>query len=219
MSVRESRRHKERKSVIPFGDIMLPVIGLVAVGLLVVGVKLIFFTGDRHTPYTPLPIDQGVEPVTAKPVDETPPKAPAEEPPVLAIPVSSGGDGVPTKPPVEAPKPVQSPKPPAPKPAPAPVIKPAPPPVVKPAPATPPAPVTKGRWGVQIGSFTAKESAETVRRQAESAGFKAVLSSGVVKGRTYFRVTVPAGNVRSDAVALSQRLTKAGFPVFVVSMQ
>jgi len=41
----------------------------------------------------------------------------------------------------------------------------------------------------------------------------------VVKGRTYFRVTVPAGNVRSDAVALSQRLTKAGFPVFVVSMQ
>jgi len=42
MSIRESSRHKERKSVIPFGDIMLPVIGLVAVGLLIVGVKLFF---------------------------------------------------------------------------------------------------------------------------------------------------------------------------------
>ncbi len=211
MSVRESRRHKERKSVIPFGDIMLPVIGLVAVGLLVVGVKLIFFTGDKYTPYTPLSIDQGVEPVSAKPVHEIPPKAPTEESPLLAVPVSSGGDGVTARPPAEVPKPVQSPQPP--------VAKPAPAPVIKPAPAPPPAPSTKGRWGVQIGSFTSKESAETVRRQAESAGFKAVLSSGVVKGRTYYRVTVPAGNVRSDAVALSQRLTKAGFPVFVVSMQ
>jgi len=34
--------------MIPFGDIMLPVIGLVAVGLLIVGVKLFFPVGTEN---------------------------------------------------------------------------------------------------------------------------------------------------------------------------
>lgn len=101
-----------------------------------------------------------------------------------------------------------------------PVVKPAPSPAqpAVPRPVSPPSP-GKSRWGVQIGSFTARQSAETVRQQAERAGFNATISTGQVRGKTYFRVAVPAGNARNDAVALSQRLAKAGFPVFVVTMQ
>lgn len=208
MSIRESSRHKERKSVIPFGDIMLPVIGLVAVGLLIVGVKLFFLTGEKYTPYTPLPIHQVVKPAPA-PVIPAPsaPRKEAQESPVLAVPVNtekSTGDRVRVESPVAsqlAVKPAPSPAQPA-----------------APRPASPPSPA-KSRWGVQIGSFTARQSAETVRQQAERAGFNATISTGQVCGKTYFRVAVPAGNARTDAVALSQRLAKAGFPVFVVTMQ
>ncbi|HOO86490.1 MAG TPA: SPOR domain-containing protein [Synergistales bacterium] len=213
MSIRESRRHKERRSVIPFGDIMLPVIGLVAVGLLIVGVKLFFLSGDRYKTYTPLPIHQE-EKTTPNP-SVTPPVLPpgqpekenAAEDAILAVPVSPGGgtgDRVRVETPTKTP-PVVKPKTP-----------PRPPEVKRPAP--PPAP-SNSRWGVQIGSFTARQSAETVRQQAERAGFRVSILSGQVRGKTYFRVTVPAGNTRAEAVSLSQKLAKSGFPVFVVSIR
>ncbi|NLB84333.1 MAG: hypothetical protein GX791_08845 [Synergistaceae bacterium] len=75
MATRESRRLKEKRSVVPFGDIMLPVIGLVAVGLLIVGVKMFFLPGDKSTTYNP-------------PVARTRPAAPqkAQEKKVFPIP-------------------------------------------------------------------------------------------------------------------------------------
>lgn len=212
MSIRESRRHKERRSVIPFGDIMLPVIGLVAVGLLIVGVKLFFLSGEKYKPYMPLPIHQE-ESSTPTPSVENPqiqPTQPEKEgaaEAVLAIPVApSGSSGSRVR--VETPS------------KPSPVVKPPSPPrspEVK-RPSSPPAP-SNSRWGVQIGSFTARQSAETVRRQAQRAGFKASILTGKVRGKTYYRVTVPAGNTRTEAVSLSKRLANSGFPVFVVSIQ
>lgn len=212
MSIRESRRHKERRSVIPFGDIMLPVIGLVAVGLLIVGVKLFFLSGDKYKPYTPLPIHQEEKttPTPSVATPQVPPGQPEKEgaaEAVLAIPVSPGqntGDRVRVETPATPP------------PATKPTTAPRPPEVKRPAP--PPAP-SNSRWGVQIGSFTARQSAETVRQQAERAGFRALITSGQVRGKTYFRVTVPAGNTRAEAVSLSQKLAQSGFPVFVVSIQ
>ena len=47
MASRETRRYKQRGMSISFGDIMLPLVGIVAIGLLVVGGKLFFLNGIR----------------------------------------------------------------------------------------------------------------------------------------------------------------------------
>jgi cell division protein FtsN len=200
---------------------MLPVIGLVAVGLLIVGVKLFFLSGDRTKPYTPLPVETNVSGSPRTPVATAPgikpvePSVEASPQSLLAIPVSPGKK---TESGVKVESPVASP----PQPKPAETARTAEPvrtPAIPSPPATPSPAPADSRWGVQIGSFTTRASAETVRQQAAQKGFTAAISSAQVSGKTYFRVTVPAGNNRSEAVALSQRLTKAGFPVFVVSLR
>lgn len=229
MSTRESRRLKEKRSMIPFGDIMLPVIGLVAVGLLIVGVKLFFLSGPKAPGYSPIssPVPAASRqetPLTApnnsKPATPSRPPAPAPEnqavlaapvgssQPVTVVPAPSGAKSSP----VAAPPAAQTPQ----KASPASPSKPAPrqPEVQSPAPSA-----ANSRWGVQIGSFTAREGAETVRQQAAKAGFSSVVTSALVNGKTYFRVTVPAGNNREQADNLAERLKKSGFPVFVVGMR
>ncbi len=47
MALRESKRHRDKRPFIPFGDMMLPVIGFVAVGLLVAGSSF-FFSPDQN---------------------------------------------------------------------------------------------------------------------------------------------------------------------------
>ncbi|MBL3538911.1 SPOR domain-containing protein [Aminivibrio sp.] len=227
MSTRESRRLKEKRSMIPFGDIMLPVIGLVAVGLLIVGVKLFFLSGPKTPGYSPV-----APTVPAAARQETPQQpssrgkaATPSRPPatdnqaVLAAPVGSSRpvvfvpEGAGTKSsPVAAPPSAQ----PAPKAPPASSSKPS---AKQPAVQSPAPSAAKSRWGVQIGSFTAREGAETVRQQAAKAGFSSVITAALVNGKTYFRVTVPAGNDRKAADNLADKLTKAGFPVFVVGMR
>ena len=221
MSTRESRRLKEKRSIIPFGDIMLPVIGLVAVGLLIVGVKLFFLSGPKAPSYSPV----SQQPPAAH--REVPPKAEAgpteqvasrpshqaapEKEPVLAAPVG-GQAAAPsaaspartqtnentTARPVKQPEPARKPEPAAPQ---------------KPAP-----PTSSSKWGVQIGAFTTNSRAETARQEAIKAGYSPVIRTAVVKGKTYYRVVVPAGNERRDANELSERLKKSGFPIYVVSM-
>lgn len=221
MSTRESRRLKEKRSIIPFGDIMLPVIGLAAVGLLIVGVKLFFLSGPKIPEYKPMiyanaqtKVPEALPPVKgAVTVAESPPAAspPSAGKTVLAAPVGSKGAGasqtattVTAKTsPVAAPPSAASQK-----------TKASPQPTPKPA-STP----ANSKWGVQIGSFGAKNSAETVKQQAAKAGYTAVVTSAVVNGKTYFRVTVPAGNDRNSANNLAKNLEKAGFPVFVVGLR
>ena len=51
MALRESKRHRDKRPFMPFGDMMLPVIGFVAVGLLVAGIKLFFLSGPKPRAY------------------------------------------------------------------------------------------------------------------------------------------------------------------------
>ena len=227
MSTRESRRLKEKRSMIPFGDIMLPVIGLVAVGLLIVGVKLFFLSGPKNPGYSPIsptvPAASRQEtpqpaPVSSKPAAPSRPPVPDNHA-VLAAPVGasqpvtvvSSPSGTKSSPVASSPAAQPGQKTPAPSPS-----KPA---ARQPAPPSPPPSAANSRWGVQIGSFTARDGAETVRQQAARAGFSSVITSALVNGKTYFRVTVPAGNDRQQANNLAEKLTKAGFPVFVVGMR
>lgn len=85
MTARETRRYKHRGVTISFGDIMLPLVGIVAIGLLVVAGKLFFVSGVRS--------ERSSVPIQERPM------APSEplqtEPPVSeqeAIPVSVSED-------------------------------------------------------------------------------------------------------------------------------
>jgi len=220
MSTRESRRLKEKRSIIPFGDIMLPVIGLVAVGLLIVGVKLFFLSGPKAPSYSPVSqhppaasqeVPPKAEAVPAEQVASRPAQKPAPvKEPVLAAPVgeqsatpSAASPGKQatentTARPVKQPEPAKK--------------------TESAAPQKPATPAGSSKWGVQIGAFTTNSRAETARQQAVKAGYSPVIRTAVVKGKTYYRVVVPAGNERRDANELSERLKKSGFPIYVVSM-
>ena len=224
MATRESRRLKEKRSVVPFGDIMLPVIGLVAVGLLIVGVKLFFLSGDKSRPYSPPPARTSPaapqktagKPITALPIPSAQPavQKPAEKTgTTLAVPAAPSGEAVPG---AQEESPIAVPpesgagkkeKKSAPEKTAAPTEK-------RDAPSP-----QKSRWGVQIGAFSTKEAAESVRQQASKSGYSTTVAAAVVGGKTLYRVTVPAGKDRASADSLSQKLQKAGFPVFVVEVR
>lgn len=226
MSTRESRRLKEKRTMIPFGDIMLPVIGLVAVGLLIVGVKLFFLTEPKIPNYRPIGQDPtpGRVEVKTVPTRAPEPKPAPPESGFLAAPVGGSGSsesrptGAQAKPSVQPVQPKAKPAEPKAELAPQRPAQPQPRPQPQPQPQTKPAHAAKSKWGVQIGSFGAKDGAETVRQQAAKAGYSSVISSAVVGGKTFFRVTVPAGNDRGGAENLAARLKSSGFPVLVVGM-
>lgn len=91
MPLRETRRFKTRGFVISFGDIMLPLVGIVAVGLLLVAGKLFFLSGlqpDRVT----VPVISSPPPVARQEKS-----AQAETPPV-ARPVTKTISSVPVVP-------------------------------------------------------------------------------------------------------------------------
>lgn len=230
MATRESRRIKEKRSVVPFGDIMLPVIGLVAVGLLIVGVKMFFLSGDKSSSYNP-PVARTIPAAPQKapvkevvpvpvPVQPSPPaaqKAEGKGDVALAVPAGSSGEASPA---VQGESPIASPPESKPE-GTAKKTQPKKHPVSVQKPATPPTtPSMKdSRWGVQIGAFTSKESAESVRKQASKSGYSTALTKAVVQGKTYYRVTVPAGKDRPSAVSLSEKIKNAGYPVLVVEVR
>ncbi len=226
MATRESRRLKEKRSVVPFGDIMLPVIGLVAVGLLIVGVKMFFLSGDKSSTYnSPVVRTRPAVPQKAPPKGVLP--TPAEPSPpterktegkgggevALAVPTGSSGKAAPA---AQEKSPIASP--PESKSGGA---------VRKPQPQKPSVPVQKprtpsmkdSRWGVQIGSFTSRDSAESLRQQVSKSGYSTAITAAVVGGKTFYRVTVAAGKERSSAVSLSSTLKQAGYPVLVVEVR
>lgn len=92
------------------------------------------------------------------------------------------------------------------------VRKAAPTPAKREAPASvPPKQTPKAKapsWQVQVGAFSAKESAVEVSRKLTQSGYKVAILSGV----RFHRVMVQAGPTRQDAVALASRLEKDGFP-------
>ncbi len=90
MPLRETRRFKTRGFVISFGDIMLPLVGIVAVGLLLVAGKLFFLSGlqpDRVT----VPVISSPPPVVRQEKSaqaETPPVVRPEEKTAFSVPAA-----------------------------------------------------------------------------------------------------------------------------------
>ncbi|WP_286952409.1 MULTISPECIES: SPOR domain-containing protein [Aminobacterium] len=223
MSARENRRQRDKKPMLPFGDLMLPIIGLIAVGLLIVGIKFFFLSEPSREQHKPVIVQEKTT-TTAAPsstvastADETPKAAPdkAEN----AVPVA--GSTAPTAPQVAAPVTPQtaseggtqktaavtaeSTK------------------VVMAAPAQDGKLVTGGvensAWGIQIGSFKSNESANRLKEKVEKEGYKAFVSKALVSNSTFYRVTVWAGNERGEADKQANQLKQAGHPVLVVRLR
>ena len=53
MSARENRRQRQKTDA-SFGDLMLPIIGLIAVGLLIVGIKFFFLSEPSREQHKPV---------------------------------------------------------------------------------------------------------------------------------------------------------------------
>jgi cell division protein FtsN len=206
----------------PFGDIMLPVIGIVALGLLVVGIKMFFLPSSTDKGYDPVPVPQVVKQNTTEKTEtvsaskEIKQSQPPED--MVAVPVSKTSEKGATRVETEdlSDKPlagntqnhssqtVSKPKEPDPAKAPS---------VTKTSSQTRGESV--GHWNVQIGSFVERSSAELEASKAGKKGFNARIITAKVNGKTYHRVYIPAGGTRSDAEALAKKLKTGGFPTFV----
>ena len=209
-----SRRREIRKKgfILSFGDIILPLVGIVAIGLLVVAGKVFFMNGLRPSvsivpekvPESPMPQISTVSvPATEARGEVAFPDAPSGQP-------KSG--------PTEAPHivaPAQEEKPltleitatpvaetPAKKEH---TSKPVEDVDVKPA----SKPQAQGpAWRVQVGAYGSKSGANEIVSKLAKAGYKA----SVYSGTKYHKVWVQAGNTKQSAEAVASRLKKAGFP-------
>lgn len=82
-------------------------------------------------------------------------------------------------------------------------------------PGGPPPPVA-GAFSVQVGSFTTRERAESVRASIPADAGEAVIVEAAVGGERYYRLRVGAYPDRAAAVAAARRLAEHGFQALVV---
>lgn len=126
--------------------------------------------------------------------------------------------------PVPMPAPVETPEAETPQPVAAAVAEPAAAPAAQPAPRSSPppapptvmtaeakpAPVAKGRWWTQLGSFSSRDNAERLARQLRAAGFQIDVSQIRSGSKELYRVRAGPVADRSAAVALQSKLAAAG---------
>ncbi len=218
---RRSRRNRTRRPSLGFGHFMLPIVGLVAVGMLVLGIRMFFFPSPKGE-ITP----QGVEDVQAisptggqpgKPADKTSAGSGGE---VVAVPEGSSPAAV-----APAPKPKDA--------QPKPEVKTTVPKTQSPAPvsaggtstAAKPSTVkakpaveanAKEAWNVQVGAFKDRSNAENLEKKLKQEGFPARLVEVKAGESTLSKVLVQAGTERASAETLAKTLGEKGYPVLVV---
>ncbi|MEW6774840.1 MAG: SPOR domain-containing protein [Bdellovibrionota bacterium] len=67
----------------------------------------------------------------------------------------------------------------------------------------------KGKYTIQVASFTKKADAQPLLKKLESRGYPAFLSTGKVKGKTYYRVRVGKFGTKEEADRLRPGLERA----------
>jgi cell division septation protein DedD len=221
---RRSRRSRSRKATFGFGQFMLPIVGLVAVGTLVFGIRLFFFPSPNGESLPPVleqtqstetgSVDEtssdaveigGGESVVAVPEGsaQTKPESAKNTKVVQAKPVAKPIAAKPTVPPVTAPgggsqtqKTVAPP----------------------PQPKTAPEQLGKETWNVQVGAFKDRVNAENLLRKLKQEGFPAKLVEAKSGEATLSKVLVLAGTERVAADKLAKTLSEKGYPVLVVRL-
>ncbi|HDQ92749.1 MAG TPA: hypothetical protein ENN89_01355, partial [Synergistetes bacterium] len=89
MSFRKTRKFKEKPAIFAFGHIMLPLVGILALGLLVLGVRLLFVNPGGQVSYPepsrPQVIQADPQPEPITPVTD-------QQPSIVAVPVVEDSD-------------------------------------------------------------------------------------------------------------------------------
>ena len=213
-SVRSRRREIRKKGfILSFGDIILPFVGIVAIGLLIVAGKVFFMNGLRpsvsivpeNVPESPIPQIPPVFVPTAEAKGEVmPPDVPGQqktrptEDPHVVAPAQEGKQlplEITATPVVETPAVPATPEEENLTPKSSVAVK----------------PTSKAQgpvWRVQVGAYGSKAGANEVIAKLAKAGYKATVYSGT----KYHKVWVQAGNTKQSAEAVASRLKKAGFP-------
>lgn len=205
---------------------MLPLVGLLALGLLILGVRLLFFQTPEEFSMGDYSLEEPVstsEParVATDPAQEPPEADETGSKPVVAVPVEitedekNGSSSVapgtqenrteaPAGPEDTQAKPEQ--------PRPEGTQQTAPSATTSTVTATSP---SGGFWGVQVGAFTVRESAETVAGELRGDGYEAFVIPAEVGGKQYYRVRVKAGDNRKAAEQMESSLASKGYPTLV----
>lgn len=210
MNIRKTRKFKEKPTILAFGHIMLPLVGLLALGLLILGIRLLFVTPGSEVSYPEPSIQTSLDPapdIANETTTQQNEPLPAE---IVAVPVpvQDGQEAVVDQPVADNTAPSAEPKKDI-------------PPVKKPTSEKPlpPVSVSSGIWVVQIGAFTAKDSAEALVREVRGKKYEAVITKAEVGGKTYFRVRIGAGTQRSDAERLAKELAAKGYATLVTRQE
>ena len=214
MNNRRSRQYKMRRPMFAFGHVMLPVVGIIAIGLLVVGVKLFFLPPPSEEP----PVVRLREP---SPYPSVPPDVPGRSSddadrmfPLEALENrNNNGDAV-AAPRRDGQKPEKIPKAKGPFEK-APTASPGKGPTLRPREELP---STGAKWGIQIGAFTERFQADQLGAKARQQGYAVVVVQAKVKGKDYFRVRVVGGANRDSAEELRRKLQHQGYPTILVRL-
>ena len=219
MGTRRTRRYKMRRPLFAFGQLMLPLVGIVALGLLVVGVKLFFLPGENGGASV---LSSGQDFVSeknslvalpgTKPTPTSPQKTPnpthsalspnSPETMQIAVPVTHKDQ-------ILQPRNESTSKP---------VVH---SPVASPSSTSAPPPTLSGKnfsWGVQVGAFTKRDQAISLMKKLQKIETNVLITTGTVNGKTYYRVRVAAGQTRQDAEKLERKLRQKGYPTLIVHM-
>lgn len=222
MAARLTSRFKQKPAV-PFGDFMLPILGVVALGIVVVGIRLLWAPSPPKPTVVaqPRPIaqrqsvesteekDAGVvtkkekidNVIIAQPVQRKSGSRPQTENRSQAAGGEGGDASLPKSPSQSRAARVDSKKGDA-----APGEKRA---VVRGG------SIDKSLFIIQCGSYSDRTAANTVVSALQKMGHSAVVRQAEVRGRNYYRVIVAGGRERAVADEIAKDVKAAGYPVLV----
>lgn len=231
MVSRRTRGSKEKKPMTAFGQFMLPLAVIMMVALLYFSIKLFFLTPggvkNSNTPAshvtssappittvapTPAAVNEPVASVTVRPAT------------VIAGPVTSVATVNSVRPQPESPATAPRPKLPVAAPKSTPATSAATPTkatktsAATPIPATMPPVQVKAvlRYDVQIGAFTTRENAQQLVKAARGQGYVPYIDEAIHKNVPHFRVRVKGPVDRAATQALSAKLQRNNYPVYIV---
>jgi cell division protein FtsN len=213
--MKRDRQKEKKQSTFSFGQIMIPLIGLVAIGLLYLGIKMFFLAPVKTLSEQATAPNVIAQPATPK-SEEKPqvstatkvakPSVPIEEPSlrpennVIATPSSRASTDSSTASVQESQTVAKQ--------------------QLSQSQTSQPSDrqISDGGWGVQVGSFAEKWRAEDVKNKLETSGYqnKVRITEAVVNGKRYYRVQVYAGKDNSDAKELEKNLKAMNLPTLVV---
>lgn len=75
----------------------------------------------------------------------------------------------------------------------------------------------RSAWMLQVGSYTYRETADEMLEKLAEQGFHAEVCPAVLEGKTWYRLRVPGGDSRQQALQIQQSLKSQGYSSLLIS--